>query len=389
MRGARIFVAIAFLILGASFIASTALFINEFKDAQWFTLLVAHSHLFLFFPILGLLALFAFYLPSVVFTDLYWNHLPYGKLRYFGGLLVVAGLSYGVLWYLDDKPRSIWEVSPQALAADRGEPAGCGGTGGPACARAPVLEVMTSLRDAAQRRVGVSKFARNCSADPLLEGPDDMQRVRYCFPAKALLQGEPCCKVQERFSEAVAKMQADPAQRSRTAALDVYFLPLKVFFVLIVVTIGALLAGWRNRIDALYPDMVPSLERGVIIGAFAMLFWPLMDYGYQQTANVLFGRWGEGPQFRLSLVVAPWALLLLFYFLRRFGKNLSTIGQGAGVAASAVAVLRYEELNDWSVRLLGTGTNAYVIGIMAAFLVVGVVGLLATRRGDNRMAAAE
>ena len=45
-------------------------------------MVVAHSHLFFFFPVLGVLALFAFYLPSVVFTHLYWNHLPYGKLRF-------------------------------------------------------------------------------------------------------------------------------------------------------------------------------------------------------------------------------------------------------------------------------------------------------------------
>ena len=59
-----------------------------------------------------------------------------------------------------------------------------------------------------------------------------------------------------------------------------------------------------------------------------MLFWPAMDYGYQQTANVLFGRWGSaGPQLRLSLVIAPWALLLLFYFLTRLGKKGSWSGR--------------------------------------------------------------
>ena len=73
MVGARIFVALCFVVLGASFVASTALLIYEFQGIDWLTMVVAHSHLFFFFPVLGILALFAFYLPSVVFTHLYWT----------------------------------------------------------------------------------------------------------------------------------------------------------------------------------------------------------------------------------------------------------------------------------------------------------------------------
>ena len=105
-----------------------------------------------------------------------------------------------------------------------------------------------------------------------------------------------------------------------------------MFFVLVVIAIGALLALWRDRIDQHYRELVPRLERGVIIGALAMLLWPAMDYGYQQTANVLFGR-RRGLQLRLSLVIAPWALLLLFYFLRRLGKQGEMIGQISGVVS--------------------------------------------------------
>ena len=122
--------------------------------------------------------------------------------------------------------------------------------------------------------------------------------------------------------------------------------------------------------------MVPAVERGVIIGAFAMLLWPAMDYGYQQTANVLFGHFQTGPQLRLSLVIAPWALLLLFYFLRRLGKQGETIGQIAGVVTAGVAVLRYEDLNDWAVRLLGTGSQAEIVAGLCVAAVAGLVALL-------------
>jgi hypothetical protein len=375
MVGARIFVALAFCVLGASFVASTAILIGEFRDAEWRSMLMVHSHLFFFFPVFGVLALAAFYRPAVVFTHLYWTHLQHGKLRYWLGLLAVAGLTIAVTQWLDVKPRGLYEVAAKGLLADRGEPSGCAGQRA-ACRRAPLLDTLVSVTEAAQRRVGLSKFARNCQPDALLEIPDDMQKERYCFPAKGKLTGAQCCEAQTRLADTVSRMQSDVVQRSLTGALDgILFLPLKIFFVLIVVAIAICLAIWRDSMDAHYRDLVPAVERGVIIGAFAMLFWPLMDYGYQQTSNALYGRWGAGPQFRLSLVIVPWALLLLFYFLRRLRKNLEIVGQLAGVAASAIAILRYEEINDWSVRLFGAGADNWTIAILLGIAALGFVQL--------------
>jgi hypothetical protein len=375
MTFARVVVAVVYLILGLSFVASTGLLVQELQGADWRSMIIAHSHLFFFFPVFGVLALAAFYLPSVVFMDLYWRHLPYGKLRFLAGLVVLAAVSYGVTKFLDKPPRAIWEVSSRALAADKGDPAGCGaGAGATACRRAPILATLSRLRTEGQARVGLSKFARSCETDPMLETPEEMEKERYCFPAGARLKSAACCEAQKRFTDEVARLQADPAQRSLAAVYDAVFMPLKIFFVLLVIVIGLLLSAWRDKIDLLYRERIPAVERGVIIGAFAMLLWPAMDYGYQQTANVLFGRWDSGPQLRLSLVIAPWALLLLFYFLRRLGKQGETIGQIAGVVTAGVAVLRYEDLNDWAVRLVGVGSQEWII---AGLLVVALGGFVA------------
>jgi hypothetical protein len=376
MTLARVFVAVVYLFLGMSFVASTGLLIQEFQGGDWRSMVIAHSHLFFFFPVFGILALAAFYLPSVVFTDLYWRHLPYGKVRFLAGLVVLAAVSYGVAKWLDKPPHAIWEVSSRALAADKGDPAGCGsGAGATACRRAPILATLSSLRAAGQARVGLSKFARSCETDPMLETPEELEKERYCFPAGARLKSAACCEAQKSFADEVARLQADPAQRSLAAVYDAVFMPLKIFFVLLVIGIGLLLSAWRDKIDVLYRESIPIVERGVIIGAFAMLFWPAMDYGYQQTANVLFGRW-EGLQLRLSLVIAPWTLLLLFYFLRRLGKQGEMIGQIAGVVTAGVAVLRYEDLNDWAVRLLGVGSQEWMMAGLLALALAGFVGLL-------------
>jgi hypothetical protein len=367
MTGARIFVAIVFVILGVSFIASTGLLIYEFGELDWPTLVVAHSHLFFFFPIFGILALIAFYLPAVVLTDLCWTHVPYGKARFILGILVLAAVAYAAAWSLDKEPRSIYEVAPTALLSDRGESAK---------GRAAILDALGGLRETAQHRFGLSSFGRSCVTDPLLEVPDEMLKARYCFPAKKNLTGEACCSVQAAFAKAVLRLQQNPATQSLSGILDgLVFLPIKTFFILVVIAIAVLLAIWRDRMDQHYGEKVPALERGVIIGGFAMLFWLAMDYGYQQTANVLFGRQVAGPQLRLSLVLVPWAIFLLFYFLRRLGKQGEIVGQITGVVFAGVAVLRYEQLNDWVVRLFGIGADRWVLGALVAIALIGLSAL--------------
>ncbi len=373
MVGARIFVAVCFVLLGVAFIVSTAMLINEFQGLDWATMVVAHGYLFFFFPVLGLLALCAFYLPSVVFTHLYWNHLRFGRVRFLIGLVVVAVASLAFARYLDKPPRAIWEVSPRALTADKAQGS-----------RVAILDALYDLRAKAQTRIGISAFGRTCSVDQLVEAPDEAAKVRYCFPAKKHLTGPECCAVQEQFSRAVHDLQRNPATQSASAEFDsLVFLPLKVFFVLIVVAIGILLAVWRNLIDRHYPELVTRLERGVMVGAFAMLFWPAMDYGYQQTANALFGRMEAGPQLRLSLVIAPWTLLLLFYFLRRLGKQGELIGQISGVVVAAVAVLRYEQLNDLVGRLFGIGADAWILILQPVLAVAGLIALLYFRHAER------
>ena len=377
MIGVKIFVATAYLILGASFYSSTWLVISEFQELDWPAMVMVHSHLFFFFPVFGVLALVAFYLPSVVFTHLYWYHLQYGKLRFLLGLTVLTMLSFFLAVWLDREPRAIWEVSPSALRADQG---GCG-SNVTQCMRAGIPEVLREVRKEAQQRVGLSKFARNCATDPMLEPPEELDAERQCFPANGKLKAAACCEVQSHFAAAVSRLQSSPATRSLYAHYDGVFLPLKIFFVLIVITVGVLSSMWRNAIDLHYRDLVPAVERGVIVGALAMLFWPAMDYGYQQTANTLFGRW-QTNQLRLSLIIVPWVLLLLFYFLRRLGRQGAMIGQIAGLVTASVALLRYEELNDWAVRLVGAGAQAWIVCALVVVALAGFLVLLLSLRSD-------
>ena len=124
--GARLFITVIYTLIGLSFWAVTATLIYEFRGLDWFTIATFYSHLFIFFPIFGTVALFAFYRPSVVFLDMYWRYVPLGRPRFVAGLLVVAVLSYVEAQQLTKGPqRSLFEIPPQALLADHGFPDGC------------------------------------------------------------------------------------------------------------------------------------------------------------------------------------------------------------------------------------------------------------------------
>jgi hypothetical protein len=378
MKGARIFVGVIFALLAASFFASTGMMIYEFREGPWEQLLMTYSHLFVFFPTFGLLVLAGFYLPSVIFTDLYWHHATYGRVRFALGFLAAIGISLGVNALLQAPPAGIWQLSPSALILDRGEPQNCAGTR--QCRRASVADALHNIRNETSQRSGLSLFARNCRPDPLIEIPDEFRRERFCFATGTKLNGAACCEAQVRMRETTWAWSNDPKQRSVLSELDLIFQPLKSFFVTVIIVMGILLALWRDRLEELYGPYIPSLERGVLIGAVAMLMWPMMDYGYQQVANAVFGRLDPGLQVRWSLVVAPWALLLSFYFMRRLGERAEMVGRLLGVAASGIAVVRYEDINDWSARLVGAGAGPVSMVAMAVVLMGGFYLLWRPRR---------
>ncbi|MGE0701559.1 MAG: hypothetical protein AB7O57_20855, partial [Hyphomicrobiaceae bacterium] len=91
---ARWFVGIVFAGLAASFWLSIATIVVEFAEPERTFILTANSNLFVFFPTLGLVALAAFYVPAVIFTDLYWRrHINYGRERFLLGFVVAAALA--------------------------------------------------------------------------------------------------------------------------------------------------------------------------------------------------------------------------------------------------------------------------------------------------------
>lgn len=381
--GAKLFVTIVFCILAAGFIGSTWLLIAEFRNHDPLTLILAHSHLFLFFPTFGILALCAFFLPSVVFTHLYWYKLPWGKARFLFGFVVAIGMTVWVTSSMlgpDASPRAIWEVAPSALDTDRGEPANCVANRAQSCSRGAILPVLQTLRSNAQRTPSLSKFGRPCAYDRLLEVPEEHGKQRWCFPAHRMADTQTCCKAQEAFSQAVAERYAAPKTRSTLSQLDTVLQPLKIFFIVVLLVIGIMLVVWQQHVIHYYPDLTGRLERNIFIGGIALLLWPIMDYAYLDVSNALFGRATNDLQPRLSLVVAPWSMLLLFYYLKRFARRVEVIGQIVGVAGGLLAVIVRDDLKDWAVKFVGIGMPWWMLIVLGLAWIAGMVAVLAPQR---------
>lgn len=401
LKGAWAFVAVIYCGLAMAFLAPLAALLHEFGWQRGSALALFECNHFIFFPVFGVLALIAFYIPSVAFTDLYWrrNGIWAGGFRFSGGfVLLTVGAYVAAQSMLDAGPRSIWEIAPAAIDADRGEPADCHGGQNAVtalqCRRAPLLKTVLAVREASQTRIGLAKFARDCNPDQLLPLGAAYYEQRYCFVAERMLDAGDCCMAQRRFAQALDSMFSDTSKWSLTYRVHAATMPCKVFFLLVVLVIGALLAARSAKLDMLYGGRIRQIERGVLVGAAAMLFWPMTYFASSQSWSVLYGLnldaaavrsvmpFGDltGPidgsirrnlALAYTLALGPWALMLLFYFFRR--KGMEGAARVGGVAASFLAVLQHEEIIDYSVRALGSGASVKaVVPLLALLLLVGL-----------------
>jgi hypothetical protein len=372
--GARAFVAIVFAILGLSFVATTASLLYEFGIAEpkgeWFALAAFYSHLFVFFPIFGLLALCAFYIPSCAFTDMYWRHVPMGKARFTAGFIVLAVISLGTAWLLGGGSlRSIWEAKPAVLIADQGDPVGCAGDQQTACRRVPVLAAVAYVREKSSSRTGMAQFVRDCQQDPLIETPPEATARRYCFVTRTRIDAAQCCDAQLAFATTLQKMTSEPGDRSMTGVVHKLTLPLKIFFLLVVMVIALMLAARRHGIAEHYRPWIRKIERGVLVGAFAMLFLPVMNLAFLQSSGLLYGTAIDSNYRSLSwplmIGFGCWALALLFFFFRDSDKDVETVGRIAGVVGSALAISNYGIIIDLFARHAGAGGAVWSVAKLA------------------------
>lgn len=384
--GARAFVFLVYVALGASFLAVPAVLVWEFGPQRALDFATFDSHLFLFFPTLGLVALAAFYVPSCAFVDMYWRHVRFGGLRFLIGVVAIAAVAAHIAMGLASNPhRSVWDINPATLDMDRSEPAGCGTAERP-CARVALLDGVHNLREVSKRRIGVREFYRSCQAEPLIEPTAENEVRRFCFAATPLSAtpilstDAECCQAQQRYQSTIDTLYLDPTQQSVTGRIHKLLLPGKVFFLFILLAISILLTARHAGVKRHYPDRISRIEICVLVGAAAMIFFPLMSQAYVQSADALFGVQQRGG-FRsivtlMSFLFGAWAMLLLLFSFRQHDQDLELAAKLAGVAASTIAVFKYDILVSIIVRYLGSGADELSVLLLVGLALIAVIVLL-------------
>jgi hypothetical protein len=382
LLGARLFVTIVFGLLGLSFLTTTAMLAHEFGGYGWFDIAAMDSHLFIFFPTLGIVALVAFYLPACVFVDMYWGHVAFGRARFIIGAIVLVLLSWTIATgLLDSKQRSLWEIAPRFLEQDRGEPPDCATVAGP-CVRMPVFAAVQNLRSVSQSRLGLREFVRDCAVDRLLDPAGGAERKRFCFAATPLsdnprlMTDADCCRAQTRLMESVNTLYRSEDRRSMTGRVHALTLPLKVFFLMVLLAISILLALRHGSVDRHYKEHIGRIELGVLVGTVVTLFFPLMSQAFLQSSAALVGSHSKGT-FSLmtpmmSFAFGAWTLLILLFFYHRRDKEVEIVGKLGGVMASAVAVVKYDLIVSLFVRALGSGAGWMTMLILLVVCIAAV-----------------
>ncbi len=384
--GARVFVIANFIVLALSFVATIGVLAFEFTQAgvEWSALAAYYSHLFIFFPTFGILALIAFYVPALILVDLYWTHVPNGKFRFSLGYVAAILLSLmigNVLAGGTGGLKSMFEIKPEVLQSDTGMPAGCSAEGSAtACSRAPVLEALSSVRYHASKRTGMSSFVRACQADPLFGDQPERKLERYCFASQQLADADTCCKAQTAFADAVSELHEVEENRSITGLAHRLLLPFKVFFLLVVFMIALLLVIRHRTMEREYTPYLPKVQRGLIIGAFAMLVWPLMNQAFLQSSGLLYGTGYESTYRDVSPWILGaflvWVLLIVFFFFRsydRADKDMENLGRIGGIVGSVVAAANYQTIIDYAVRFAGSGATFWSLGGLFLVIVAALV----------------
>ncbi len=385
----RVFVFAVFAILYASFLVLPIMLWQEFGSTDWISIAMFHSYLFVFYPLFGLLALIAFYRPAVIFTDLYWRHIaPFGRTRFLIGFAALIALSIGISANLiGGQPRAVWELTPNIPAGAQNISTVCTETG-KNCNAGPMLSTMFAVRAASRNRVGLEPFARTCTADPLIEPPEENTKLRWCFISGSKLDAKACCTLQSEFRDKASARYFDfdsaelysgniigaftPNMNniSLTGFWHAVTLPFKTFFILIIIITALLLVVWNKQVEDNYAPLMPKMERGLVTSAIVMLLWPLMEYAYAQSAGVMYGDWSPGFNLKASIVILPWAVLIAIYFLK--SRGFGVVSQVSSVLGAMFAALQYDQITNMAVKWTGSGASWLQMGTLFSLFLFGL-----------------
>ncbi len=387
----RLLVGLVFAATGAAFIWETYALFAEFGMEAAMPIMALDSQNFLFFPLFGLVALMAFWRITSLVVDDAWHS---GILGLVALIVAVAAIVAGGVSFANsmksETVRSIWEVAPDSLvgdAADRGVPSGCTP---PNCERAPVFDALQALRIEAQRPEGLGPYVLSCAdRDQSIFAPQTPETEAFCFATGNVMTEAACCMAKEKFRDDVAALSN--ANESDLTRVHEIVMPIKATFFIALLVTGVLLMLRASSIHSRYPERARIAESTIVVGAIAMLIWPIMNLAFARNITLLFGGGSAyravGPLITFGFIA--WALTIVGYYVRRHRPRLDNAARIAGGLAAVVGVLNYETVLDVTTQYAGAGASLVsltALGIVTGFLAVQVTSAWA---GNSNSSASD
>ena len=262
--------------------------------------------------------------------------------------------------------RSIYEISPGALAADTAEPG-----------RLAIPDALITLNILADGPGGLSPYQARCDSEWLRFSPI-ADEERMCLPAGQRMSVADCCAAKARFRTHINTLQAEAP--SYLSKVHTVVLPIKSFFLLMLLAIGILLVRFRRALLKRYGERVEDVSFGLAVTGIVMMAWPLLNAAYLETMALLTGDGSSGAYTVFAPLIALgfgiWALLLIFFHLRTYPSQIEYAARIGGFIAAAIGVLRYEEITGFLIANLGVGAGIVAIIVFAVMILALVSALV-------------
>jgi len=368
----RIGVTLVFALIYTAFLAETGMLVEEFGPSGLAQRLAAlESQNFIFFPVAGLLALVAFWRPAVLLVDaMARGRLKYGRITLVASLVACGAAAWLIAGAFEASgARAFYEIAPKALMDDAGTPSTQGRP-----TRAPLTDILARMKILSGIDKGLGQYKAQCDGE-WLQYSTAADEEMLCFPAGERLPVRECCAAKAAFRQHLNALAAKAP--SRTAEVHRYVLPVKVFFLLLLLGLGILLVQYRKGLERVYGAGLSGVSFGLALGGAIMLIWPLMNAAYLETMSLLTGSGSASAYTVVAPLVAlgfgAWTLLLVFFHLRSYPSQIEYAAKIGGFIAAAVGVFRYDEITNYLARTLGVGGGpvpiiVFTVGVGALIL---------------------
>ena len=370
--GTRISVGMIFAALYLVFLFETAALFWEFGPSGLaMRIATLEAQNFIFFPIGGLLALIAFYKPTVMLVDvLARGKFRFGRVILAGSLIALclcaAGLSH---LFSASNARSVFEIAPSALDADQGS-----------ASRAGIPETLIKLKILASGEDGLKPYRARCDEE-WLQFSTSSNEEKLCLASGQMSTVAQCCAAKAGFRQALNQMSG--AAPSKLSSIHTIALHVKIFFLLMLLSLGIFLVRYRPGLRAVYGERFEGVSFGLAAGGAVMLVWPLMNASYLETMSLLTGAGASStyavvaPLVALGFVI--WTLLLVFFHLRSYPSQVEYAAKMGGFVGAAIGVFQYDQIIGYFTKTLGIGGGlvaiivfAVAVGALISSILIGV-----------------